>query len=444
MLTRIRGGFSLKAATLAVVAGLALVASDALAQPGTGGGRGQGGGQGGGGPGGRMGGGPGGGMGGRMGDFNAPAIERRNMDKYAGVLGLSADQKEVAESLLEGYEQQTRELRESMRTKMEEIRDKARDTGDMSVWGEMREIGERAQADRKKLDASLMTDLKSILSPEQEERWPVFERAQRRDQSLRRGFVSGERVNLFELVDRSELEPAQKQALDPILGEYDVELDRALQARNAAYESAFGQFGRMFGGEGGPDMEKAQEAMDKGREAAFRVRDVNRRFARQIGEAMPEDKRPGFANAFLRESFPEVYRPTQAARSVEAALGLADLTTEQKESVAALRESYTRSLETANAKMREAIEKQESEATVAGMMQRFGRGGQGEDPMGDIRRERRELGDTTVESLKKILTPEQAERLPTAEDRGGPGGQNRGGEDAPAPRRRNRPVQDPT
>lgn len=435
LLTQFRGGFTRMAASLAVVAGLALVTSDALAQPGEGG-RGQGGG-------GRMGGGPGGGMGGRMGDFNAPAIERRNMDKYAGVLTLTEDQREVAESLLEGYEQQTRELRESMRTKMEEIRDKARDTGDMSVWGEMREIGEKAQVDRKKLDASLMTDLKSILSPEQEARWPVFERAQRRDQSLRRGFVSGERVNLFELVDRAGLEPEQKQTLDPVLGEYDVELDRALQARNAAYEAAFGQFGRMFGGEGGPDLEKAQEAMDKGREAAFRVRDVNRRFARQIGEAMPEDKRAGFETAFLRESFPEVYRPTQAGRSIEAALGLADLTTEQKESVTALQESYTRSLEAANTKMREAIEKQESEATVAGMMQRMGRGGQ-DDPMADIRRERREMGDSTVASLKKILTPEQAERLPTAEDRGGQGGQNRGGDEAPAPRRRNRPAQDPT
>jgi Spy/CpxP family protein refolding chaperone len=386
--------------------------------------------------------------GGRMGDFTAPAIERRNLDRYSEMLALTEEQQEAARALVEGYEQQLRSQREAIRAKTEELRDRARETGDFTAFGEMRGIMEKARDERRTADAALISDLKSLLTPEQLEQWPRVERAQRRDSTLRRGFLSGERVNLFELVDRAALAPEERQPVDAVLSEYEMDLDRALIGRNAAYEEAFSQFGRMFGpGAENNDPERAQALMDKGREAASKVREVHKRYARQVQDLLPEAKRPAFEAAVLRESFPEVYRPTQAQRSLEAAMKLADLTAEQQDTIRSLSETYSRSLSQANQKMASLIQTQEEQATIQNMMARFQGGG--DDPLRDIRRERRELGDATMENLRKVLTPEQAARLPEGEQDGrerggrmGPGGEGVG--EGQAPRRRARPVQDPT
>jgi hypothetical protein len=438
----LRRGLLTAVMAVTAVAGVALTPSTVMAQPGGGGGGGRGG----------FGGGPGGGMGGRMGDMFAPALDRRLLDKFAPIVHLTDDQKQAAETLVEGYQEQIRQQREAMRTKMEEIREKARETGDNSGWEQMRTIGEKMREDRKQLDASIMSDLKSLLTPEQQDRWPAVERAVRREQGVRRGFISGERVNLFDLVDDAKLTPEQHQPLEPTLEAYDEQLDRALTARNAAQEEAFAQFREIM--QGG-NTDKAQELMNKGREASIRVRDINRKFARQVADMLPEDKKAAFEAAFARQSFPEVYRPTQAQRALEAAVGFADLTSDQKESIKALHETFSRTMGSLNEKMAAAQQAEEEKITVQGLMQRFQQrgGGRDEGPLGEIRKQRREAGDAAVENLKKILTPAQVERLPKGDGRGdgfgGPGGGGRGrggdGGDAPAPRRNGRPgMQDPT
>jgi len=398
------------AAAMVVVAG---TAQSAYAQPGGGGGRG--------------------GFGGGMGGMGAPAVNGRQLEKYGTMLGLTEDQQASAKALLDGYEEQVRQSGEAVRDKMQEARDKFQETRDPSAWEGVQGMMQEARATRKKADESFMSDVKSLLTPEQAEKWPTVERAQRRDTGLRTGFLSGERVNLYELVDEAKLEGEAATEVQTALTEYDVELDRAIVARNTAYEEAFGKFAELR--ESG-DMKAAQEYMDKGREAAVRLREVNRKFARQITDMLPEERKAAFEAAFRRASFPDVYRPTAAARSLEAAEGFADLTETQRESIKNLRESYTRSLGSLNEKLAAETEKTEMSATIEGMMmRRGGGGGRVEGDAGDFRRERRELTETAEDSLKKILTPEQAAKLPRlGEGRGG-----RGDEDAPAeaaPRRR--------
>jgi hypothetical protein len=180
------------------------------------------------------------------------------------------------------------------------------------------------------------------------------------------------------------------------------------------------------------DMDKAQDLLEKGREASIAVRDVNAKFARQIEGMLPADKQAAWKDAVRRASFPQIYRPSQASRALEAAAGFSDLDDSQRTSLAALQATYSRDSASVNSRLAEEQQKAEETMTIGQIMRRGrgGGGGQDEGPMGDLRRERRDLDRTTLESLKKILKPEQVERLPSNDDRGGQGRQNDGGQGA--------------
>lgn len=375
-----------------VAAGLvAVAASAALAQPGGGGRGGRGG--------------PGGGMRDMM-----PSISSRNLDKYADMLEMTQEQRDAAKALFEGYDGQNRRAREDMQSRMEKVREKFQESRDPAVWQDMREEFTKFRTSRQKAEESFTSDLKAILTPAQIEKWPAVERATRRDTTLRRGLMSGERVDLFEIVNGLKLEGEAKNEVQTALTDYDTELDRALLTRNAVYDEGMEKMGeaRQNG-----NMEAIEEMMKKGREASTRVRDVNKRFARTIADLLPEEQKAAFELEVKKASYPDVYRPTQAQRALESAKGFSGLTDEQKEQIEALTQSYSRSLSQANDRLAAAITENEEKVTAADMMARF-RGGQ-EGPVADLRQQRREHSEKAVEDLKKILGPEMSEKLRDAD-----------------------------
>ena len=397
---RILSVLAISAATLMSVSGTA------MAQPG---GRGFGGGGGGGGPGGML-----------------PAISTRQVDQFSKILGMTKDQKDQANALLEGYAQQAAAAQKTMRDASEKVRDEFRDGGDPAVWTKMRDQMTKFRDDRKKLDDGFMTDLKSVLTPQQLEKWPSVERAARRSATLRWGRISGERVDLVELAERQKYSESVMSQLTPILATYEDDLDRELVKRNEVYEGAMQNMMELFRN---GDAAKAQEVVEKGREAGIRVRDVNRRYARQIEDTLPEDLKTTFATEFKKESFPDAYRKTYASRALDAAKGFKDLTPEQSEKLAELRATVDKEMDASSAKIATATEEAESKFNVQDMMQR---GWRQEGPAADARKERRDLDRKALDSLKKILTEAQATRLPERDEavdggdgQGGPGG--RGG-----------------
>lgn len=394
--------------SLGVAGAVLLPVTAAFAQPGGGGGRG---------PGGFGGGGMGGGM---MGQMMTPALSARDLDRVVASLGLNDEQKAAVKVLHEGFAEEMRTALENVRKQTETIRDEFRDTQDPEVFQKMRPIMEKARDARRKADEQFMNDVKAVLTPAQAEKWPSAERAMRRVTTVRRGLMSGERVDLIQVVDELKLDGESAASVKPILDAYEMDLDRELIQRNKQYEEGLDRMAQL---RDAGDFEGIQEVIAKGREASVKVRDVNRRYARQIEGQLPEASREAFQAEFKRQSFPEVYRETNAARSLDAAVGFADLTPEQKDQVLAMRESYRRSLAATNDKLAAAIEENEMNFDV----RRMGRGQQDENPANDIRRDRRDLDRTTIEKLRAVLTDAQKERLPQAE-RGGPDGGGRGGQ----------------
>jgi len=395
-----------------------------------------------GGGGGRMGGmgGMGGmGMGGMQQAFEPP-VNSRDLDKYALILSLDKEQTEALTALLEANQQEFNDAAKTAREQIENLREEAREARDPEAWRAMGTQMETFRKARQKMEDSFFADFKAVLTEEQAQKFPRIERQRRREQTIGRGLMSGERVDLIRSVEDLKLTPDQVAALQPTIDLYEADLDRELITRNAVYEESQTKIREMF--EAG-NMDDMQKVLEKGREASKRVRDVNRRYARQLETMIPDDAQAKFTDEIRRESFPTVYRTTQATRAIDAAKAFADLEETQKAALDAIGENYTRELGTLNKQLEAATLEREESLTAQDLMSRgMGGGfGGGEDgPVGELRQKRRDLDSTTMDKLRALLTPEQIENLPKREDRGGPGGAGEIGGDG---NRRQRPRQRP-
>lgn len=358
------------------------------------------------------------------GEMLAPSVDRREMTRYSDFLKLNGEQKGLVQELFEGFQQQFRTEAEVAREKMDGMRERAREQRDPAAFREMRTVMQSFMQKRTALEKQFFEDVRSTLTPEQDALWPRFERLRRREETLRRGRMSGERVDLVALVENAKLPPETLAQLTPMLEQYEAELDRELIQRNKVYEDSMNRLGDGRGDGNLEQMgEQLQKMLDEARTASVRVRDVNRRYARQVEAALSEDRRATFAKSVREASYPDIWRKTQTTRQFEAAMGFADLTADQKAAIETIRARYDRDAAAANERMEVAQTDMEEKISVQQMFRR-GRGGQGEEnsPLNDVRRERRDLERTTGEALKKILTPEQQARLPQPERQDGPGG----------------------
>ncbi|MFN7021020.1 MAG: Spy/CpxP family protein refolding chaperone [Phycisphaerales bacterium] len=371
------------------------------------------------------------GGGGFRGMFDS-GVTSRQFESMKATLRLSAEQQEAVDALFEAYQDSSTRLNNEMREEMDQMREDMRaammDGGpDRELIRRMGERTEKARKARKDLEAGLFSDIKSVLSAEQAQRWPRVEAGYRRESSIGRGLMSGERVDVVRLVEDLKLPQAERESLDAVLDQYAADLDRELTARNEFLEKAMAEARELF--QSG-DEERIEKLFNDGRALSMRVRDVNRRYARQIEGMLADESRSKFIEAFQRESFPQVYRPTTAGRSLEAASKLADLDAEQKASLDSISESYKRELSAINKQLEAAAEKREANFSPADMMGRFGRGGGGgggDEQTRELRDRRRALDESTIEKIRGILKPEQFEKLPGREDRGGGFGRDDGG-----------------
>lgn len=354
-----------------------------------------------------------GGLGGFAG-FEQP-IGTRDVQQFERILGLTEEQKLLVDALFEGYAEQVRDQQRKMRDAFSGMRERLRE-GDATLREEVQNQMAAIREEGKRIEASFLADVRSVLTEAQTAAWPKVEMTLRRERTLRRGLMSGERVNVIRLIDEADLGEDVRAAISPTLEQYEVDLDRALVERNRFQEEAM-EAARELMQSG--DFAAIDDLFSRGREFSRRVRDVNRRYARQIISMLPEEKQAEVEQAFKAESFPEAYRPTFAARRLESALGLADLTAEQKEAIESLRSSFTQKMSQLNDRLAKAIEEGEESFSVRQMFDRGGnRGERPPRPGDDVRTERRALDEATTESLTKILTPEQVKRLPEREDRG--------------------------
>ncbi|MFN0133774.1 MAG: hypothetical protein ACKVW3_14745 [Phycisphaerales bacterium] len=410
---------------LAAATTLLAVSGATLAQPPGGGGGGPGGGRGMGGFGGFAGGGA-----------NGPAISTEDITRYAKLLNLSPEQLTKAKALQSAQEQKVNAQWQKVQEQMRAARDAARESGERPDMQAMLKPMQDFRALRTTEEKAVLTGVKALLTAEQSGAWIRFERAHRREQVGRATLASSmERLDLAQAVDAMNLAKDIREAASPVLAQYEADMDKEATARLAATESA--QSAMLAGGAADPDQRQQamEDAMDKIRSARTKVQDVNRRYIPKVQQALPAEYHPAFAKAVRQSRFSDLYRPSAAGRQLAAAAEFTDLTAQQKTDVAALSQAYNKQITSLNDKLAIAMEK--DEADRAGDDEGFRGGFQQEGPVADARQDKRNFDRETADKLAKLLTPEQATRLPRM---GGQGGQRggQGGEEGDQPRQRGR------
>lgn len=367
-------------------------------------------------------------FGGMQGGGWREGIDADQLERIGEVLNLDQDQMLVAKDFLAGYRTEHAQLVKEQEQLLEDAREAFRETRDRSIWEKVGDASEEIQEDAEQIEKRFFEDLKLLLNESQLAQWPKVEREHRRVSTIERGFLSGETVDLIDVVE--EVAPETDSAeLERTLESYANELDRALIKRNERYESGMSRARELF--QTG-DFQTIQKLFEEARESGLRVRDINMRYARQLTPLLPDDARTEFTREVNERSFPEIYRRSYAGRVFDTVEEM-ELTDAQREQIESIRSTHRRQAGSINAQWEKAVREREESTDVMSMMrQRFRRGG-GDSEARDAQRERRELDVKTAEKIREVLTPEQAEMLPDApgfdgrRDRGPRRGGRRGG-----------------
>ncbi|MFZ2874099.1 MAG: hypothetical protein WAZ94_06415 [Phycisphaerales bacterium] len=362
-----------------------------------------------------------------MGGRGGGQVTKRSMERYADLLGLDQTQRETAMAIHEGYSATCEQARKSQRDAMDELRRSAEDTGDHGVFMEkMPAIQKKSRETTRAAEKSLFSDLKSLLTSEQEAGWTRVERMRRRETGLRGG-LSGESLDIADVVHTMKLPAEPAQLVAPMVEDYELAMDSHLRAKEAAQSEA-----PAFEPGKPMDVEVMQKQMESSRQMGAKIVQLNATTAEKIKAALPEDLQQTFADEVRRRSFPSVYRESRVAKDLDAALAMSDLDESQRERLKEIKAAYSRELGPVNNRWADAIRESEQSGQEGGMA--LGGGGfismrMGEEPEGlrEARKARREMDEKARERLKSVLKPEQQEKLSKA----APGGDGEMGDGEP-------------
>ena len=359
-----------------------------------------------------------------------PTITSEELERYAGVLSLSDDQVAFANDLLVGFQRDHSEVAERIELVFEGAREEFRETRDRRVWEEMGKVLEKLGEEIEGQEKVFFDDFQLVLNEDQLSQWPRIERMRLRISTLDRGgLVSGETVDLTAIAEDAEWTPGVREAASPVLQRYELEMHSALTERNEVYDEGQERATELWMAQ---DFDTIEELFEDAREAAVRLRDINRKYAAQVERVIEEEEaRSAFAVAFKERSFPRVYSDTVVDRGFATVEEMSDLSEDQRSQVGDLKARFARELATVNDGLAKAIEENELERSA---MQMFGRQGQPE-PVREAREARSDLVERYEGQLRALLTEDQARRLPEREDRDW---RRAGGEGEEGERRRDR------
>lgn len=350
------------------------------------------------------------------GDGAYTPVSARELEGYCGTLGFDAGQSEAAQMLLEGYREAVRAAQEDRRASMEQTRLEFEDSRDHEILMEgMRRSTAKFRARTEELETSFFSDLKSLtMGEEQESQWPRVERARRRATEIDRGPVSTANVDVIALVESAAGSWRQSETVAAILDRYELQLDTLLAERTRAgapLEEGMAGFDPAR-------LEAMNEAVEKQREVALRIRQLNDAVvAELLAQADEEEERTALESAYQKAKFPRVYKDSYTSRLLAAAAGFDDLSAPQREAVTSLQAAHAAQAASLNGRWaRELAEAEKSgEESSGGLVIRFGGEDEQDTALAKASRARRDLDRDMESRLRDVLDEAQESRLPERE-----------------------------
>ena len=295
-------------------------------------------------------------------------ISSRALARYMEELDLTDEQTRAIESLHEGYREEFRALRSG------EIEELLQQIGGMWRGGfsnldregvqEAIKQTDRVMSRIRGLDDRFFDELQGVLGEDQLAELPRIIQARERDRyrsgaTRMIGYVNpGARIDLGRTYRDLELGDQERRATEPLIVQYEMRLTNAtrslyeattrvfldvvdaLQAQNVNFADAADPESRRQMMQG---MRTAwAEALQKPRDKASAISDLNRRTLYQVTELLPAEPAATFKERYLRRAYPQVPSPSQggAASGYRAALALEGLSREMQADVKAAAEQF--------------------------------------------------------------------------------------------------------
>jgi hypothetical protein len=293
------------------------------------------------------------------------------------------------------------------------LRDSASSRADLeqraAAREDLRRLLEGWDARRRELRDGFGIGVAAILDDEQRARWPAIERSLQRQRWLGRGYLSGESVDLADVVRDQKLGAARGQSLAPILDEWERAVDEALAERESIVGSTRWPLQDAMEKE---DFDTATTLLSREMQARRAVRDLNDSFADRMCAALAAGDAERLRAAVLERGFSRVFRKTSTRVTLERAAALEGLDPAIAQSVLALAAAYQRDLDPINQRMVIAVRAVEPDLPVRSLQTRTGdRAGSAPDPRAAVTAERRALDDRYEAALESLLDPDDLRRL---------------------------------
>lgn len=340
-------------------------------------------------------------------------VPRRALESYAKILGLTAEQKGQAADLHQGYRAAYGEAKKEANTAAQALRTREADGHEDMRPRDRQKLTLAFVKKCAALEKGFFDDLKSILTTEQLAKFERVERARRREVGFRFAFASGAGVDLLAVSEGLALK--REGPVGEALDRYEIEADRALQGKEATLNKVFERAMTSEDVDGDPKL--IQELISDIFGQAFRVRDMNKRFAREISALLTDEDRPKFDREVRTRSFPKVYGASGVEKLVQHARKEAGLPPEKLEELEGYWNAYAREVEGANERLASALEAREEgvrDNFMKIMEESFG-GTPKEGPLADAFKARRTLDESYLEKVRGLLTDAQREKAPAAD-----------------------------
>ena len=345
-----------------------------------------------------------------------PDLLPRDMTMIVETLKLEEWQRAIVQTLLQDYQDSFKTGTDAIREKMINSAKKQKNGGAKDMRGLLEPI-EAWLPEKEELYVDLMSSIKSQLGPNQQERWPQFERAVRRARSIDDSDLSGEGVDLISIIRQMQLQPSVLDAAQSAMDQYEIALDAALITRDKQITALL------------PKFTDAMDTMDTQRGSALQgqimvvrvaVRDIQDDSIEKITMTLPAPFAQDFRTRALSQGYREVFQPDPLSSFFAAVLNLNDLTSEQKTGIQALLKTWDEEFTVLQTRMLETTRadepKKASRKILASAAKKAAKDGSTTpevppDLMIPLRNEKNQLVQKTRESVLQLLTQDQTDRL---------------------------------
>jgi len=347
-------------------------------------------------------------------DVFRPDYTTRDVVLFVEGLELDEAQRYIFETLFDMYQADFELGVEEVRERLAGMRDELIGGNPQEILNKVFEPVDEWRKKKQGLATRLMLDLQAQLGPHQQDRWPSFERKLRRIKTLKDGVLTGENIDVFFVIQQLDLTKAEKDAVQPVLDQYEVALDAALQARNQYITHSQNDLSTAIRSQ---DVEGAKNIVEQQVNYRLTVRNTTDQAINDLIAVLPEEKGAQLRRNSLEQAYGQVFRQTMMERMFDQVLAMEDLSEEILNAVFDLESRYNGELAVINDRLVELIRDHDGMKAIERVERLVHRvGGEvvavREDPVREEFHKRDELDRKYLRDLRAILTPEQFAAIP--------------------------------